>query len=43
MSDTAVALDRIPPQNLEAEVSVLGAVLQESGALLKAMETLRPW
>jgi replicative DNA helicase len=42
MSDTAVALDRIPPQNLEAEVSVLGAVLQESGALLKAMETLRP-
>ena len=42
MSDTTVALDRIPPQNLEAEVSVLGAVLQESGALLKAMETLRP-
>ncbi|MCX5736631.1 MAG: replicative DNA helicase [candidate division NC10 bacterium] len=42
MSDTTVALDRIPPQNLEAEVSVLGAVLQESGALLKAMEILRP-
>ena len=42
MPDTAVTLDRIPPQNLEAEVSVLGAVLQESGALLKALEILQP-
>ena len=42
MPETAVASDRIPPQNLEAEVSVLGAVLQETGALLKAMELLRP-
>ena len=42
MPEAAVASDRIPPQNLEAEVSVLGAVLQETGALLKAMEVLRP-
>jgi replicative DNA helicase len=42
MPDTAVTLDRIPPQNLEAEVSVLGAVLQETGALLKALEILQP-
>lgn len=42
MPETAVAFDRIPPQNIEAEVSVLGAVLQDPQALLKAMEVLRP-
>jgi replicative DNA helicase len=42
MATQAAGFDRIPPQNLEAEVSVLGAVLQEPGALLKAMELLRP-
>ncbi len=30
----------VPPNSLEAEISVLGAVLQDSSALLKAMETL---
>jgi len=34
--------DRIPPQNLEAEVAVLGAILQESEALLKAIDAVRP-
>ncbi len=34
--------DRIPPQNLEAEVAVLGAILQDSEALLKAIDALRP-
>ena len=34
--------ERVPPQNLEAEVSVLGAILQEKEALLKALELLRP-
>ena len=34
--------ERVPPQNLEAEVAVLGAVLQEKEALLKALEHLRP-
>ena len=42
MPDPVVSSERIPPQNLEAEVSVLGAILQETGALLKAMEVLRP-
>ncbi len=42
MSEPAVTSERIPPQNLEAEISVLGAVLQDPGALLKAMEVLRP-
>ena len=34
--------NRIPPQNLEAEVAVLGAILQDSEALLKAIDALRP-
>jgi replicative DNA helicase len=42
MPEAAIASNRIPPQNLEAEVSVLGAILQEAGALLRAMELLRP-
>jgi len=42
MPELAARSDRIPPQNLEAEISVLGAVLQDPGALLKAMEVLRP-
>ncbi|MBI2458260.1 MAG: replicative DNA helicase, partial [candidate division NC10 bacterium] len=42
MPEPAVSSDRIPPQNLEAEISVLGAVLQDPGALLKTMEVLRP-
>jgi replicative DNA helicase len=42
MPELAARSERIPPQNLEAEISVLGAVLQDPGALLKAMEVLRP-
>lgn len=34
--------ERIPPQNLEAEMSVLGAVLQSSEAFMKCLEVLRP-
>jgi len=33
--------DRVPPQNLEAEQAVLGAVLLQSEALITAMERLR--
>ncbi|WP_019004963.1 replicative DNA helicase [Cohnella laeviribosi] len=33
--------DRIPPQNLEAEQAVLGAILLESEALITAMERLK--
>lgn len=34
--------DRIPPQNIEAEQAVLGAILLESAALITVMELLRP-
>ncbi len=36
-----VAHDRVPPQNLEAETAVLGAVLQDKEALYRALETLK--
>ncbi|MBI2902424.1 MAG: replicative DNA helicase [Candidatus Methylomirabilis oxyfera] len=34
--------ERVPPHNLEAEMSVLGAILQSSEAFLKCLELLRP-
>ena len=34
--------ERVPPQSLEAEMSVLGAILQSSEAFLKCLELLRP-
>ncbi len=34
-------MDRIPPQNLEAEQSTLGSMMLEKDALLKGMEILR--
>lgn len=40
MRDIDLALDRLPPQNLEAEQSVLGAILLENDALLKALEVI---
>ena len=33
-------LEKIPPQNLEAEVAVLGAILQENEAIHRAIEAL---
>ena len=33
---------RLPPQNLEAEMSVLGGILLENEALHRALESLRP-
>ncbi|HYA31791.1 MAG TPA: replicative DNA helicase [Thermodesulfovibrionales bacterium] len=42
MNEVDVALDRLPPQNIEAEQSILGAVLLENDALLKAIEILSP-
>ncbi len=35
-------VERIPPQNLDAEVAVLGAILLDKDALVKAFEILRP-
>ncbi|SDW99938.1 replicative DNA helicase [Paenibacillus sp. CF384] len=36
-----MSFDRIPPQNMEAEQAVLGAVLLQTEALITAMERLR--
>jgi replicative DNA helicase len=38
----STTFDRIPPQNLEAEQSVLGSMLIDKQAILRAMEILRP-
>ena len=35
-------IDRVPPQNLEAEQSVLGSMLLERDAIARAVEILRP-
>ena len=35
-------LEKVPPQNRDAEMSVLGAMLFEEEALVKAIEILRP-
>ncbi len=42
MRDIDLALDRLPPQNVEAEQFILGAILLESNALSKALEILSP-
>ncbi|QHT58636.1 replicative DNA helicase [Paenibacillus lycopersici] len=41
MSDELTMFDRVPPQNMEAEQAVLGAVLLQTEALITAMERLR--
>lgn len=38
----AMPIDKLPPQNLEAEQSVLGAMLIERDAILRAMDILEP-
>ncbi len=38
----AIALDRVPPQSVEAEQSVLGSMLIEKDAILRATEILDP-
>lgn len=35
-------LDRVPPQNIEAEQSVLGAILIEQSAIAKISDILQP-
>src|SRR5579871_4684537 len=40
--DRLASLDRIPPQNLEAEQAVLGSMLIERQAVEKAAEILKP-
>jgi replicative DNA helicase len=40
LKEVDVHLDRLPPQNLEAEQSILGAVLIDNDALPKALEVI---
>jgi len=42
MKEADIHLDRLPPQNLEAEQSILGAILIDNEALPKALEILDP-
>ncbi len=42
MIPSDLSLQKLPPQNLEAEQSVLGAILLENSALNKALEILSP-
>jgi replicative DNA helicase len=41
MNPDQLAFDRIPPQNLEAEQAILGAVLLQGEALITAMERVK--
>lgn len=40
--DGEMLFDRVPPQNLEAEQAVLGAILLEGDALITVMERIQP-
>ncbi len=40
MKEVAVQLDRLPPQNVEAEQSIVGAILIDNDALPKALEII---
>lgn len=42
MKEADLALDRLPPQNIEAEQSVLGAILLDNEAMSKSVEILSP-
>ncbi|MCM3747927.1 replicative DNA helicase [Paenibacillus pasadenensis] len=42
MSQDSLLFDRVPPNNLDAEQAVLGAVLLQAEALITAMEKVRP-
>jgi replicative DNA helicase len=42
MKETDIRIDRLPPQNIEAEQSILGAILIDNDALPKALEILDP-
>ena len=42
MDNPEVMSGAVPPHSVEAEVSVLGAMLQDRDAVLRAMELLTP-
>ena len=42
MNEVDLSSHKLPPQNIEAEQSVLGGILIENGAINKVMEILTP-
>jgi replicative DNA helicase len=42
MRETELQLDKLPPQNLDAEQSVLGAILIDNNALTRTLEIIDP-
>lgn len=42
MPETKPQIDRLPPQNLEAEASVLGGIMLDKDAIIKVADTLFP-
>lgn len=42
MADTKPQIDRLPPQNLEAEASVLGSLMLDRDAIIKVADILGP-
>jgi len=42
MSPTADSVERIPPQNIEAEQSVLGCLMLDKNAIIRVADLLRP-
>ncbi len=42
MSETKPQIDRLPPQNLEAEAAVLGGIMLDRDAIIKIADTLSP-
>ncbi len=42
MKETDIHLDKLPPQNLEAEQSILGAILIDNDALPRVLEIIDP-
>ncbi len=39
---SVVSVERLPPQNLEAEMGVLGSMLLDRDAIAQVVEILRP-
>ncbi len=42
MKESGLTIDKLPPQNIEAEQSVLGAILLDNNALYTAFELINP-
>jgi replicative DNA helicase len=42
MADNKISISKIPPQNIEAEASILGCLMIDKDAIFKIADTLRP-